>query len=158
VSQIFGDELKERGVDIISSRLDSKEVEPYLKECDLIIIDSVPIKEEIIGGKGLQISKLKEISPLVKIIVYFGSVDYLGLKKAGLECYPKENPGEEHMGWTADLLGSKIIIESNTLGLKIGEILARLRLKGMSPREAELEAVKNPLCLDFSEQQRKKYS
>src|SRR3989304_3350389 len=158
VSEIFDKQLREKGIKVISSRLSDSSVEPFLKECDFIIIDSIPIKNKIIGGDGLKISKLKEISPKLKIIVYFGSVDYLELKKSGFECYPEQNPGDQHMGWTADLLGSKIIIESNTLGLKVGEILSRLRLKGLSSRATELEAVKSPLCLDFSEDQGKKYS
>ena len=158
VSKIFGKELQKKGVDVISSDLNDPLVEPFLKKCDIIIIDSIPIKSKVIGGTGLKISKLKEISPKVKIIVYFGSVDYLELKNNGIECYPEQNPGDEHMGWTADLLGSKIIIELNTLGLKVGEILARFRSEGLSARDAEIEALKSPLCLDFSEEQRKKYS
>lgn len=158
VSKIFSKELQKKGVNVISSNLNDPSVEPFLKKCDIIIIDSIPIKDKIIGGAGLKISKLKEISPKVKIIVYFGSVDYLELKNNGIECYPEQNPGDQHMGWTADLLGPKIIIESNTLGLKVGEILARLRLEGLSARDTEMEALKSQLCLDFSEEQRKKYS
>jgi len=106
----------------------------------------------IIGGsQGLNIDKLKKLCPEVIVVVYFGHVDYENLKKNGITCYPKLNPGFGRMPWTADLLGPRQIIELNSLGLKVGELLAKYRKSGFGPREAEKKALEHTFCLDFEQ-------
>jgi len=133
-------------------------VEPFLKSCNVILIDSYPLNRMVIGGtKGLCISKLKKLNPKVKVVVYFGKVDNKTLIKSGITCYPEKDPGLGRMNWTADILGSKVIIELNALGLKVGELLAFYRKSGLKQREAELIALEHPFCADFSKEQRKNF-
>lgn len=159
VSKTMTTKLKEFGAKVIGQDLTDIEVEPFLRQCHIIIIDSFPIKKTILGGsKGFNVSKLKKMCPDVKIFVYFGKVNYVGIKKCGIDYYPEDPPRSGHMGWTADILGPAPTIESNALGLKVGELLAFNRLSGLGPREAELKALQSPFCLDFSDEQRLKHS
>lgn len=136
--------------------LKNSEVISFLKKCDLIIINSAPLRKKIIGGKcGLSILLLKKINPDVKILVYFGNVDYKGIKKAGLACLPIKSSGLGHMPWTLDFLGPKPTIELNALGLKVGELLAKNRLSGFDVEEAQQKALTSPFCLDFTVGQKK---
>jgi len=139
---------------VISKNL--KDIEhDFLQNIDYIIIDSYPITKKIIDdNEGISPKILKKFCPNVKIIVYFGDVNYDLIEKIGLECYPRKNTSIGKMYWTADLLGSRPIIELNTLGIKVGEILSKNRLQGMTPREAELNAINSTFCLDFSEKQK----
>jgi hypothetical protein len=41
--------------------------------------------------------------------------------------------------------------------LKVGELLAKARLKGLDRIDAEHEALKDAICQDFSPEQRKNY-
>ena len=143
---------------VIGQDLNDLIVEPFLKSCNVILIDSYPLNRMVIGGtEGLCISKLKKLNPKVKVVVYFGKVDNTALIKSDIACYPEKDPGLGRMNWTADILGPKIIIELNALGLKVGELLAFYRKFGLKQREAELKALEHPFCADFSKEQRKNF-
>lgn len=155
VSESMCDELNNFGVPVIQDLKSSLAIQ-FLKKCNLIIINSAPLKKKIIGGKyGLSISLLKKINPTIKILIYFGNVDYVGIKKAGLICLPTKNPGLGYMPWTLDFLGPNPTIELNALGLKVGELLAKNRLSGFDVGEAKQKALASPFCLDFTTEQKK---
>lgn len=157
VSNLLTKEMKQLGVSVIGSNLKEKQIEPYLKKSDLIIINSVPQITQIIGDEGLSVSTLQQLCPNITVIVYFGNVDFEKIVNAKIRCYPQQNPGIGYMNWTLDNLGPKPTIELNSLGLKVGEILASNRLKGMNPIESEENALKSNVCLGFSEHQKKIY-
>ena len=155
VSESLYDDMKNFGVTVVRDLNSSKAIE-FLKKCDLIVINSAPLKKMVIGGNnGLSASLLKKLNPNVKILVYFGNVDYARIKTAGLVCYPKKNPGIGHMPWTLDFLGPRPTIELHALGLKVGELLAKYRLSGFDVAEAEKKAIKSPFCLGFTAKQKK---
>lgn len=155
VSQSMFDDIKNLEFPVIRD-IASKEAISFLKKCNLIIINSAPLKNKIIGGKkGLSISFLKKLNPRVKILVYFGNVAYEEIKNAGLECYPSANPGVGHMPWTLDFVGSNPTIELNALGLKVGELLAKNRLSGLGVDETEKKSLASPFCLGLAEKQKK---
>jgi len=157
ISESLSDDLKDFGVTVLRDLKSLKAIE-FLKKCDLIVINSAPLKKKVIGGKsGLSVSLLKKLNPDVKILVYFGNVDFVGIKKAGLVCYPKKNPSIGHMPWTLDFLGPRPTLELNALGLKVGELLAKYRLSGSDVTKAEKKALKSPFCLGFTEKQKKTF-
>lgn len=157
VTESLQNECKERGIHVIGKRLEDDSVVSHLKDCDAIIINSIPLKREIIGDNGLIPLKLKELSPNVSIFVYYGRVNYEQIKFAGLSCFPLKVPRDGYMGWTVDILGPQPTIELNTLGLKVGEILAKNRLAGKTKFETEKDSLKEPFCLDFSNEQKNLY-
>lgn len=157
VSELMCDELNDFNVLVVHD-LKSPKIMSFLKKCDLVIINSAPLKKKIIGGKhGLSISFLKKINPDIRILIYFGNVDYQGIKKAKLVCIPIKNPGLGHMPWTLDFLGPNPTIELNALGLKVGELLAKNRLSGLEIEEAKQKALTSPFCLDFTAKQKKHF-
>jgi len=158
VSRLLKNECEQMGIKVIGKALQEEQITPYLKDCDVIIINSIPIKDEIIGEKTLNPNKLKKLSPNVSIFVYFGQVDYEKIKLSGLLYFPTEKPKEGHMSWTIDILGSKPTIELNSLGLKVGEILAKNRLSGNSKLETERISLKSPFCLDFNQDQKNNFN
>jgi hypothetical protein len=145
-------------VNVIGKNLNDKNVEQFLKICDVIIINSEPLSKQIIGDDGISISKLSNLCPNVSIFVYFGRVDYKQLSNSSLSFSPKHNPGSGYMSWNTDILGPRPVIELNTLGLKVGEILSRNKLKGMNTKEAEFESLKTKYCLGFSNEQKYRYA
>jgi len=156
ITKTMKNKFEEMNVNVISDNLNDENVEKFLKSCDIIIINSEPSSKQIIGDEGISASKLYNICPDVNIFIYFGKVDYEQLRKSNLEFFPKHDPGTGYMSWNTDFLGPKSVIELNVLGLKVGEILARNRLRGMSVREAELASLNTKYCLDFTNEQRSK--
>ena len=53
------------------------------------------------------------------------------------------------MSVSLDYLGPKPVIDLQTAGLKVGELLVRARLGGLEVQDAEKEALKNPICQSF---------
>lgn len=100
----------------------------------------------IIGAGGyIEVGELKKRSPDVLVLNLAGNIDREALDSAGIRYLPQEKEAY-HMGWTLAELGARPVIDLHTAGLKVGEIMVRLRLRGLTPDETLREAVKNPLC------------
>jgi hypothetical protein len=91
------------------------------------------------------------------VIQLDGLIERKPLEKLGITCLPSEEPRIGHMGWTLAYLGPKPVIALNGGGLKVGELMARARLKGLDRVQAEREALKDRICQDFNLEQRKMY-
>jgi len=158
VSKTMSKELSQKGATVIGNDLNDSQIEPYLKNCDLIIINSAPLKKKIIGGKdGLKPLKLKKLSSKVTILLYFGKIDFPEIKKAGIHCIPSAPPVNEHMSWTLDVLGPTPVIELSTLGLKAVEKLAKCRKSGLNYEISLKKGLDNPFAADFSDYQKKQF-
>lgn len=158
VSSTLKNQLQKLGIKIIGEKLSESKLSQFLKICDIILINSAPIHSDVIGGKkGLSISKLQSLNPNVIIVVYFGAVDYQQIKKHKINCYPNNEVKQGYMPWTLDFLGPQPTIELNCLGLKVGEILSKNRLSGLDPKNTEKKSLESGFCLDFSEEQKRKY-
>lgn len=158
ISSTMKNDFKTYGVDVKGSNLNEKKIEPWLRDSDIIIIDSYPIQQSVLGGAhALSPKRLKILSPQVKVFIYFGKINYPEVKKFEIDYYPKRVIPYGHMGWTADILGPKISIELGSLGLKVGEIMARYRLSGCDVTTTIKKSLKHDICLDFSKEQKQKY-
>jgi hypothetical protein len=91
------------------------------------------------------------------VIQLAGSVSRPELDVAGVTCVPDAAPAPGHMGWSLSELGPKPVIDLHAAGLKVGELLARGRLAGLSPAEATRAALENPICQDFSVEQKRRF-
>ncbi len=157
ISKTMSKELSQYGATVIGSDLQDSHVKPYLKNCDLIIINSAPLKNEIIGGKnGIKPSELKNISPKVMILVYFGSIDYKQSLKSGINCIPSKPKINSQLNWTLELLGPNPVIELTVLGFKAVEKLAKYRKSGLD-YDSSLSKGLGEFSLDFSLEQKMFY-
>jgi hypothetical protein len=91
------------------------------------------------------------------VIQLGGSVSRPELAAAGVACIPDAAPAPGHMGWSLSELGPKPVIDLHAAGLKVGELLARGRLAGQSAAQATRAALENPICQDFSVEQKRLY-
>lgn len=120
-----------------------------LSEYDAIIISERFNNIDILSNKGvIPVKNLKEDNPFVQIIVVVGSVNKEDIVNAGLSIYPEDiQPFGSHTV-SSDYLGPNSAIELNVSSLKVGEIMARNRLKYDFER-AYKDSIKNPLVDDF---------
>ncbi len=107
-----------------------------LRGCDSLITADYFSDCQI--GKNGQISgrELKEICPHVTVIQYAGGNDIEELDRYNIPYYPRKQVGKYRMGKTLADLGPKPVIDLHCAGLKVGEVMAKARLKGKSRDEA----------------------
>ena len=121
-----------------------------LSKFDAIVVGENYHNVELIGENGtIKTAELSEKSPLIQIIHICGNVDTDDLRKNGLRVYPEPVMPFGYMTTSANYLGPKATVELNTAGLKVGEIMARNRLK-YNLNRAYKESIKHPLVDDFS--------
>jgi hypothetical protein len=121
-----------------------------LSKFDAVVIGEHYLNVEIIGKNGIiKTEELSEKNPLIQIIHVCGNVDINDIKKHGLKIYPEPVMPFGYMTASSDYLGPKATIELNIAGLKVGEIMARNRLK-YDLVKAYKESIKHHLVDDFS--------
>ena len=129
-----------------------------LGSCDAIVVVEHLSRQMIIGPKGqITASELRSINPGVVLVHISGVVDRLAVEAAGIPIRPSQFAPAGHMAITTDHLGPRPLIDLHAAGLKVGELMARARLKGLACEEARKEALKNSICQDFNIRQREQY-
>ena len=126
-----------------------------LIDCDLLVFVENESVELLLGNGGqLSVEELLEINAGISVVHIAGKVDGDSIKKAKIPCRPLQLAKPKYMSVSTAYLGPRPVIDLHAAGLKVGEIMARARLRGLSPQEAVKEALENPLCQDFSNKQK----
>lgn len=140
----------------ISGELGSGAVRAILPTVDLLVIAEHRSRHRLIGQGGqITPERLYALNPSICIAHICGNVQEAGLKK--VQCLPQRLAPPGHMSLTTGYLGPRPVIELHAAGLKVGEIMARCRLQGMSFTETLRAAMAHPLCQDFSQEQKRRY-
>src|ERR1035437_1415469 len=120
------------------------EVINNLDKYDAIIIAELYHNIDILSIDGYISTKLlKKQNPLVQIIHTYGSVSKTNILEDGLCIYPLEPRNFPYGTVCADYLGEKPTLDLITAGLKVGEVMARCRLNGMTVKETEKYTLDN---------------
>jgi len=130
-----------------------------LSGVDAVIVADEPTSMGCIVGEGGAISAddLATYCPDAVLVHLAGTVSRAELEASRITCLPESAPEPGHMGWSLSELGPKPVIDLHAGGLKVGELLARARLAGLSPNEATESALRSSLCQDFSPEQKRRY-
>lgn len=132
---VFDDETPVHHRKFVRAR---QEVNNNLDKYDAIIIAELCYNVDILSTDGFISTKLlKKQNPLVQIIHTYGSVNNANILEEGLCIYPPEPRNFPYGTVCADYLGDKPVLDLITAGLKVGEVMARCRLNGMTVKEAE---------------------
>ena len=107
-------------------------------------------KTLIIGNQGLlNINKINSANRYTKICIMAGNVDQKYLEEKKLNFYPKSIAPFGHLSYQLTELGSRPIMSLFVYGLKVGEQMAKLRIKGMDVKETLQVVLKNDLAMNF---------
>jgi len=138
---VFDGEVSQHHKAFVRSR---ERVIHNLSEYDALIIAELYHNVDILSGCGfIPTGLLKETNPLVQIIYVCGSVSRDDILREELELYPPNTRPFGHITASADYLGWKPVLELNTAGLKVGEVMAKCRLGGMSLEDTVKYALQN---------------
>ena len=120
------------------------------KDYDIIILAEHRCHKLILGTNGcLDFEVIKFVNPNLKIGVICGNVNRNELKVSGLRFEPQTLAPVGFMSYQPYMLGSRPVLRLYAAGLKVGEVMARARLSGMTIREAAKHALDNSPAMDF---------
>ena len=92
----------------------------------------------LFGDEGdLSAEELRHLRSDLIVIHICGGVDRTSLQAKGIRCYPERFAPPGYMSVGTDYLGPKPLIDLHTAGMKVGEMLARARERGLSAEQSE---------------------
>ena len=133
----------------IETNIDISDINTGIKWATYIIVAEHLDNQLLIGTNALvSISKIVE-ARVHSIGVISGQVDKKGLEIAGVSVFPENLSPKGYMSYQPFELGPYPVMDLFAAGLKVGESMARARLKGLSTCDAAIEAMRNSPALDM---------
>ena len=131
--------------------LETKSAKSTLRDADLVVLAEHHNPACLIGSAGqITVDELLVLSPHVSIVHIAGNINREEIDSAAIPCLPQKSAAPGYMSVTTDYLGPKPVIALHTAGLKVGEAMARVRLAGLNPIEAEKKVLRDlPLAMGF---------
>jgi hypothetical protein len=121
--------------------------------CDAILLADMFTRGPLIGAGGwLTVGELTAANPVVRIGVLAGQSDFQALAAAGIRVHPATPRPFGYMSYQPDALGPKPVLELYAAGLRVGEVMARARLGGLSVDDARAHALAQSPAMDFARQ------
>lgn len=122
-------------------------------EYDAVIICELIYPENIFGEDGFLNNTIVDFIADIQFIHICGKIDQNYLSNHNCKIYPTDIAPFGYMTRHADYLGPVFTLELNTAGLKVGEIMAKLRLDGCTYTETIKKSLTNDLVMGFNEGQ-----
>ena len=131
--------------------LETESAKSTLRDVDLIVLVEHRNSVCLVGGEGqMTVDELLELSPHVSIVHIAGNINQQEIDNAAIPCLPQKSAAPGYMSVTTDYLGPKPVVALHTAGLKVGEAMARTRLGGLNPIEAEEKVLHDlPFAMGF---------
>jgi len=136
------------------SDFDYSQLEAYLldhiNEFDAILIAEHHYNKVIFGKNGfMTFEKISEMNKEIKIGISCGNIDVEDLNKSKLSYFPHTIEPFGYMSYQSYHVGPLPVMDLFAAGLKVGEVMARSRLSGMSVKDATLYTLQNSPAMDF---------
>jgi hypothetical protein len=156
----FGDNaertLRQGGAEVTRVRpscngLATQEAREAIRAADAIALVEYHTRAMLIGEGGqIGPAELQALNPALVIAHVCGTVEEAALAQAGIRYLPERLGAPGFMSVTTGYAGPRPLIDLNTGGLKVGESMARARLRGLERAEAEAAALREtPLAQAF---------
>ena len=131
--------------------LETKSAKSTLRNADLVVLVEHHSPICLIGSEGqITVDEMLALSPHMSIVHIAGNINREEIDNAGVPCLPQKSAAPGHMSVATDYLGPKPVIALHTAGLKVGETMARTRLAGLDPIDAEKKVLRDlPLAMGF---------
>jgi hypothetical protein len=119
--------------------------------CDAILLADMFTRGPLIGAEGwVTIGELTAANPIVRVGVIAGQSDFDALAAAGIRVHPTRPRPFGYMSYQPDALGPKPVLELYAAGLRVGEVMARARIGGLSVDDARARALTESPAMDFT--------
>jgi hypothetical protein len=140
----------------IGSKLSDGPAYRFLQQADALVFAEHRSERMLVGSGGdLTPSELADCNRDVRIAHISGLIDATALAALDFRMIPESIASlPRTMSVTAGYLGPRPVIELHAAGLRVGQEMARARRR-FDPESALLAALENPLCQDFSPEQKR---
>lgn len=129
---------------------DIDKLKEYLLGYEAIVFAEHEYQEEIISKNGLlNFDEIYQFNSEIKIGVIAGNVPKYELENSKLEYFPKNIMPVGYMSYQAYHLGARPVIELFACSMKVAEVMARCRKKGMSLEETVKYSIEKSPAMDF---------
>ena len=119
-------------------------------EYDVMVVAEHRLHRRLLGDGGfLSFGKILDINPDLRIGIISGNLDVPELKASGLRYFPDEISPVGSLSYQPYHMGPRPVLTLYTAGLKVGEAMARARLRGLTPQDAAREALASSPAMDF---------
>ena len=131
--------------------LETESAKAMLRDADLVVLVEHHSRACLIDSEGqITVDELLMLSPHLSIVHIAGNINREEIDSVAIPCVPQKSAAPSHMSVATDYLGPKPVIALHTAGLKVGEGMARTRLAGLDPIEAEKKVLRDlPLAMEF---------
>ncbi|RKU06098.1 hypothetical protein C6502_21675 [Candidatus Poribacteria bacterium] len=133
--------------------LGTESAKSMLRDAELVVLVEHHNPACLIGSAGqITVDELLVLSPHLSIVHIAGNINREEIDNAAVPCLPQKSAAPGYMSVATGYLGPKPVIALHTAGLKVGEAMARARLTGLNPIEAEKKVLRDlPLAMGFGE-------
>jgi len=123
--------------------------EELLRWSNYILVAEHAYHGQIIGNEGLFSVEEIAASGVMAVGIISGAVDADALRRKNISVFPKTIQPNGYLSYQGYELGSYPVMDLFAAGLKVGEVMARARKRGLSPREAAIDAIKYSPAMDL---------
>jgi hypothetical protein len=124
--------------------------EAHGADVDVLVV-AEHARDQLLLGRGgvLDLDRIRSINPALAIGVISGRLDREALAASGLRFFPPAIAPFGTMSYQGFALGPRPVLELYAAGLKVGEAMARARLRGLSVDEARAYAARHSPAVDM---------
>ncbi len=120
------------------------------QEYDIMVVAEHRHHHRLLGEDGfLDYQEILNINPDLKLGIISGDIDVPQLKASGLRYFPQDISPVGFLSYQPYHMGPRPVLMLYTAGLKVGEAMARARLRGLNPKDAAREALASSPAMDF---------
>ena len=120
-------------------------------EYDITLLAEHKHHHPLVGVGGLlAFHEILDVNPDLKIGIISGNIDAPGLRASGLRYFPEHISPTGFLSYQPYHMGPRPVLTLYTAGLKVGEAMARARLRGLGPKEAARDALAKSPAMDFT--------
>jgi len=122
--------------------LDWHEAKRFLSEAEVVVVVEYHTRRMLLGPGGeIEVEALRAVNPDLAVAHICGGVDRAALEAAGFCCWPERFAASGYMSVATDYVGPRPLVDLQSGGLKVGECMARARMRGLTGAEAEAAAL-----------------
>ncbi|MBI2725888.1 MAG: hypothetical protein HYX42_06530 [Polaromonas sp.] len=120
------------------------------QEYDIMVVAEHRHHHQLLGEDGfLDYSEILDVNPDLKLGIISGNIDITSLKASRLRYFPEDILPAGFLSYQPYHMGPRPVLTLYTAGLKVGEAMARARLRGLNPKDAAREALASSPAMDF---------
>jgi hypothetical protein len=123
--------------------------ENMLRWATYILVAEHVYHGQIIGDEGILTVPEIAAAGVQAVGVISGAVDADALRRNNISVFPKSIQPKGYLSYQGYELGPYPVMDLFAAGLKVGEAMARARIRGLSTRDAAIDAMKNSPAMDF---------